>query len=37
MLLAGIVAAPLGSVALFLPVRQYAHNAGTWPALRRFK
>ena len=36
MLLAGIVAAPLGSAALFVPVRQYAQNAGTWPAVRRF-
>ena len=35
MLLAGIVAAPLGSAALFLPARRYAQNAGTWPALRR--
>jgi cellulose synthase/poly-beta-1,6-N-acetylglucosamine synthase-like glycosyltransferase len=34
-LLAGIVAAPLGSVALFLPARQHARNAGTWPAIRR--
>jgi hypothetical protein len=36
MLLAGIVAAPLGSAALFLPARQYAHNSGTGPAMRRF-
>ncbi len=36
MLLAGIVAAPLGSAALFLPARQYAQTAGTWPATRRF-
>src|SRR5438270_6839693 len=34
-LLAGIVAAPLGSVALFLPARQHARNTGTWPAIRR--
>ena len=36
MLLAGIVAAPLGSAALFLPARQYAQTAGTWPTMRRF-
>jgi cellulose synthase/poly-beta-1,6-N-acetylglucosamine synthase-like glycosyltransferase len=36
MLLAGIVAAPFGSAALFLPVHRHARNAGTWPALRRF-
>ena len=36
LLLAGIVAAPLGSVALFLPARQYAQTTGTWPAVRRF-
>jgi hypothetical protein len=36
MLLAGIVAAPLGSVALFLPARQHARDVGTWPAVRRF-
>jgi cellulose synthase/poly-beta-1,6-N-acetylglucosamine synthase-like glycosyltransferase len=36
LLLAGIVAAPLGSAALFLPARHYAQNAGTWPAVRRF-
>ena len=36
MLLAGIVAAPLGSVALFLPARRYARRAGTWSAVRRF-
>ncbi len=34
-LLAGIVAAPLGSVALFLPARRHARNTGTWPAIRR--
>jgi hypothetical protein len=28
MLLAGIVAAPLGSVALFLPARRHARRAG---------
>jgi hypothetical protein len=36
MLLAGIVAAPLGSVALFLPARRHARRAGTWSANRRF-
>jgi cellulose synthase/poly-beta-1,6-N-acetylglucosamine synthase-like glycosyltransferase len=36
MLLAGIVAAPLGSAALFVPVRRHARSAGTWPAIRRF-
>ena len=36
MLLAGIVAAPIGSAALFLPVRRHARGAGTWPAIRRF-
>ena len=36
LLLAGIVAAPLGSAMLFLPVRQYVRGAGTWPAIRRF-
>jgi cellulose synthase/poly-beta-1,6-N-acetylglucosamine synthase-like glycosyltransferase len=36
LLLAGIVAAPLGSAGLFLPVRRRAHGAGTWPAIRRF-
>ena len=34
-LLAGIIAAPLGSVALFLPARQYTRNTGAWPATRR--
>jgi cellulose synthase/poly-beta-1,6-N-acetylglucosamine synthase-like glycosyltransferase len=36
LLLAGIVAAPLGSAALFLPARRHARRAGVWPALRRF-
>jgi cellulose synthase/poly-beta-1,6-N-acetylglucosamine synthase-like glycosyltransferase len=36
MLLAGIVAAPLGSAALFLPMRRHARRAGTWSAIRRF-
>ncbi|MGE5135607.1 MAG: glycosyltransferase [Gemmatimonadota bacterium] len=35
LLLAGIVAAPLGSVALFLPTRRRAAVAGAWPATRR--
>ena len=36
LLLAGIVAAPLGSAALFLPARRHARRAGTWSAIRRF-
>jgi hypothetical protein len=36
MLQAGIVAAPLGSAALFLPVRRHARRAGIWSAIRRF-
>jgi len=36
LLLAGIVAAPLGSVALFLPVRRRTRAVGAWPAVRRF-
>ena len=36
MLLAGIVAAPLGSAALFLPMRRHARRAGIWSAIRRF-
>ena len=35
MLLAGIVAAPIGSAALFLPVRRHAGSAGIWSATRR--
>jgi cellulose synthase/poly-beta-1,6-N-acetylglucosamine synthase-like glycosyltransferase len=35
MLLAGIIAAPLGSAALFIPGRGHARGAGTWPAIRR--
>jgi hypothetical protein len=35
LLLAGIVAAPLGSAGLFMPARRFARNAGFWPALRR--
>jgi glycosyltransferase involved in cell wall biosynthesis len=36
LLLAGIVAAPLGSACLFLPIRRRARTTGTWPAIRRF-
>jgi cellulose synthase/poly-beta-1,6-N-acetylglucosamine synthase-like glycosyltransferase len=36
LLLAGIVAAPLGSVALFLPMRRHARRASAWWAIRRF-
>jgi cellulose synthase/poly-beta-1,6-N-acetylglucosamine synthase-like glycosyltransferase len=36
LLLAGIVAAPLGSAGLFLPVKRRARGVGTWPAIRRF-
>ena len=36
MLLAGIVAAPLCSLALFLPVPRPRRVAGVGPALRRF-
>jgi cellulose synthase/poly-beta-1,6-N-acetylglucosamine synthase-like glycosyltransferase len=36
MLLAGIVAAPLGSAALFLPMRRHARRADAWSAIRRF-
>ncbi len=35
-LLAGIVAAPLGSAALFLRTRRRTPRAGTWGAIRRF-
>jgi hypothetical protein len=35
LLLAGMVAAPLGSVLLFMPARQRRQAAGTWPAIRR--
>ena len=35
-LLAGIIAAPLGSAALFMPTRRHARRAGTWSAVRRF-
>src|SRR5215470_13719701 len=36
MLLAGLVAAPLGSLALFVPIRRHARRAGPWSAVRRF-
>ena len=35
LLLAGMVAAPLGSVLLFMPTRRRRRGAGTWPAIRR--
>ena len=35
-LLAAIVAAPLGSAALFLPARRHRHDTGAWPPVRRF-
>jgi glycosyltransferase involved in cell wall biosynthesis len=35
LLLAGMVAAPLGSALLFMPTRRRRHGAGTWPAIRR--
>jgi cellulose synthase/poly-beta-1,6-N-acetylglucosamine synthase-like glycosyltransferase len=36
LLLAGLVAAPLGSLALFVPMRRRAGRAGAWPSIRRF-
>src|SRR5262245_49271885 len=36
LLLAGIIAAPLGSIALLLPFRPPAGKAGAWSAPRRF-
>src|SRR4029079_6131700 len=36
LLLAGLVAAPLGSLALFVPIRRHARRAGAWSAIRRF-
>jgi glycosyl transferase family 2 len=36
LLLAGIVAAPLGSAWLFMPARRRARTVGVWPAIRRF-
>ena len=36
LLLAGIIAAPLGSIALLLPVRTPSGQPGAWSATRRF-
>src|SRR5258707_12714045 len=36
LLLAGLVAAPLGSLPLFVRVRRHAGRAGAWSAIRRF-
>ena len=36
LLLAGLIAAPLGSIALLLPARTPAERAGAWSATRRF-
>jgi cellulose synthase/poly-beta-1,6-N-acetylglucosamine synthase-like glycosyltransferase len=36
LLLAGLIAAPLGSAALFVPARLIDRGAGTWSAVRRF-
>ena len=36
LVIAGIVAAPLGSAALFLPGRLHRQVTGTWPIVRRF-
>jgi cellulose synthase/poly-beta-1,6-N-acetylglucosamine synthase-like glycosyltransferase len=36
LLLAGLVAAPLGSLALFVPMRRRDGRAGAWSAIRRF-
>ena len=36
LLMAGLVAAPLGSLALFVPIRRHARRAGAWSAIRRF-
>jgi glycosyltransferase involved in cell wall biosynthesis len=36
LLLAGVVAAPVSSAALFVPVRHRGRAAGRWPATRRF-
>jgi glycosyltransferase involved in cell wall biosynthesis len=36
MLLAALIAAPLGSAALFAPARLIDRGAGTWSAVRRF-
>jgi hypothetical protein len=36
LVIAGIVAAPLGSAALFLPGPAHRQVTGTWPVVRRF-
>jgi len=36
LLLAGIIAAPLGSIALLLPSGGHRRPAGSWPNTRRF-
>jgi glycosyltransferase involved in cell wall biosynthesis len=36
LLLAGIIAAPLSTIALFTPARRPRRVAGAWPSLRRF-
>ena len=36
MLLAALVAAPLGSLALFVPIRRRGGRPGAWSAVRRF-
>ena len=36
LLLTGIVAAPISSAALFVPVARRSRSAGAWPAIRRF-
>src|SRR2546430_17714050 len=36
LLLAALVAAPLGSLALFVPMRRRAGRAGAWSAIPRF-
>jgi hypothetical protein len=35
LLLAGLVAAPLGSLALFVPMRRRPGRTGAWSAIRR--
>ena len=35
LLLAGIIAAPLGSAGLFVPSRRRIRTAGVWPSTRR--
>jgi cellulose synthase/poly-beta-1,6-N-acetylglucosamine synthase-like glycosyltransferase len=36
LVLAGIVAAPLGTAGLLVQARRQSRSAGTWPAIRRF-